>query len=407
MKRLYTLFFSFVFTLTCLVVPVHAQGTAYYDLMSLGYFYQLGTIMDTDFKGLVLPEEENSSFSFPDVGIEVGSFGAYELIISCSTQPLISLGSGVQLQCQSLGNNLYLYSVSSGFTNHFLISGSVSEYRIIHARFYPEFTKPVILSTDYTFSYSSDLHTSSGSGQHISVIYNSPAGESSLLASNERTDLAYLNLTVSDIQPYDLVSFNLTCSGLYLISAGSSDIVPKISTVNTSPPDSPSSAMQIITVEFDTSTLNKDSISLNLTFSGVRKIGVAHSFIASGSVRGFVLIDEGNTNRGFLKYILDSINNLTVNILRIFDPHADLPDEFEDDVNKQETILDDYQDVLDQVTRPDKDEIDPDITDDVSASDLTLLTSGINGVLSEDIFLKFFILALTICLVAYILYGKR
>lgn len=82
-------------------------------------------------------------------------------------------------------------------------------------------------------------------------------------------------------------------------------------------------------------------------------------------------------------------------------------DELQGEVDRQDQELDDMTDVMDSVTKPDIEEIDPDLTDEVDQEKLTEFTTPFVTMMTQGPFATMLVMSLTLVLCSYILYGKR
>ena len=89
----------------------------------------------------------------------------------------------------------------------------------------------------------------------------------------------------------------------------------------------------------------------------------------------------------------------------LVDPPADVSKT--DDVNDQSSVIDQNNDVIASVTKPDVNDIQVDVSDIVSNNDITAGTQVLTIFVSNDIFVNVIIIALVLATAGYVLYGKK
>lgn len=82
-------------------------------------------------------------------------------------------------------------------------------------------------------------------------------------------------------------------------------------------------------------------------------------------------------------------------------------DDFADDMESQATQVGDLVDGLTEVTKPDVEDIDLDLSGIVDDDTISSSTSALSVLLSNDLFLNMGFISLTISLIGYVFYGKR
>lgn len=420
MKRYLCIFCFFLCLFSLMIIPVQADELPFIDLLSEGYLYISSADLPDSFELSSFSESVSISagsnfkfnYTFSDLPGRIEIYGLNVNQISCSNASISS---------QSVNGGYYLSTVFQSSSGELIFSAN-SDIEIISVRYFPLYglsyvTKNISHTISGTYAGSKSF---TGSGY-----FSFKASDALRIEVNEDTGITYyIAETINhDIKiPYsvyagrDYVDVRVAINGLTFSSAtcfynGAYSLPIQLLSLYNDPGLSINMNSQLCFRIDVRSVFNyTGDITLNLKYLCNPEIGYNeffHDFDCYAQLLYVTTCNVYSENASFFSSVINSLESLRDAILSLFEPNSDIPDDFNDSVATHETIFDEYQDVLDQVTRPDKDEIDPDITDDVSASDLTLLTSGINGVLSEDIFLKIFVLSLTICLVAYILYGKR
>lgn len=211
------------------------------------------------------------------------------------------------------------------------------------------------------------------------------------------------------VDAYSIDSINCTLGGIYLpveyLSVSSSSNVE-----NSKPPDGIAfypPSQKLITLRIDLRGLNRSlNESPTITIIGSYYTGILSTYIFSGAF-GYVESSVIDPDTSWLGKIYNNISKLIDTLRELYVPNQNIPDDFNDSVSTQATEFEEMIDIMDSVTRPDLEDVDPDISGMVNPGDVTLLTSGIKSILELESIRVFFLLSLTLCLVAYILYGKR
>lgn len=100
-------------------------------------------------------------------------------------------------------------------------------------------------------------------------------------------------------------------------------------------------------------------------------------------------------------------NRFTSFMTELFGGDTYEADDFSSEMESQGAQMDDMVDQMDDVTRPDVNDIDIDLTDVVSNQDVTTYTAPLSALLSNSMFFSMTMISLTLALVAYVLFGKR
>lgn len=111
--------------------------------------------------------------------------------------------------------------------------------------------------------------------------------------------------------------------------------------------------------------------------------------------------------RNVSAWITGQTDTLVSVLQSIFQKDTVQSDQFQDDVFQKGEQLGDISGALEGVNKPNIDSLNPDLSHIVSGDDVQQSTSFFAVILSNDIIFKMFFMALTLALVAYVLYGKR
>lgn len=82
-------------------------------------------------------------------------------------------------------------------------------------------------------------------------------------------------------------------------------------------------------------------------------------------------------------------------------------DEFQDSADQQSGEVDDLNEQIQEITKPPASDIDADLSDYVSDSDLDAVSNSMSGITSDSLFVTLLMMGLSVALLSYILYGKR
>lgn len=105
--------------------------------------------------------------------------------------------------------------------------------------------------------------------------------------------------------------------------------------------------------------------------------------------------------------VTSSISNWGQKIVDALSPDDPGSDQFKDDLQQAEDELQNMGDVMDSVTRPDINSINPAVDNIVAPSDVTMMASPLVVVFDNPYILSMFVLSFTMALAGFVLYGKR
>lgn len=102
-----------------------------------------------------------------------------------------------------------------------------------------------------------------------------------------------------------------------------------------------------------------------------------------------------------------TIENWGQKIVDAISPSDPGSDQFKDDLQQAEDELSHMGDVMDSVTRPNINQINPDVDNIVKPADITLVASPLAVVFDNPYILSMFVLSFTMALAGFVLFGKR
>lgn len=91
----------------------------------------------------------------------------------------------------------------------------------------------------------------------------------------------------------------------------------------------------------------------------------------------------------------------------LFPSKSEEGEDFEDEAENQAGQMEDLNNQLQEVTRPDIEDVQTDLEDYVSSQDMQATKDGLEELLNNQLVVSTLMISLTVSLVAYILYGKR
>lgn len=100
-------------------------------------------------------------------------------------------------------------------------------------------------------------------------------------------------------------------------------------------------------------------------------------------------------------------NRFTSYMGELFNPDTTEVDEFGNEAEQKAEQMDDLNNQLQSVSRPNVNSIQTDVSTYISPQDMFLVTSNVSSLMNHQMILIPVMISLTIALVAYILYGKR
>lgn len=155
----------------------------------------------------------------------------------------------------------------------------------------------------------------------------------------------------------------------------------------------------LFTVTIDLTGVNRqDANTLTVWFTGVTYDAYAHMFNVQGLTGGIVVADTSNVSwwTRFTNFMQELMGGDTAE-----------DEQFQADAQDKTDELGDLNDQLENVTKPDPDQIDTDLDSFVSDDDLTAVADGFSDLTSDSLFSTILIMSLSVALLGYILYGKR
>lgn len=243
------------------------------------------------------------------------------------------------------------------------------------------------------------------------------------LGTNDQSDdfysnRGYLNISINDYQAYDYFDINLY---LTVESIKSVTCVLDDATIpfTISYLDSSSSFEDFY--DYGDGTYNEELrnsffINLHLDLSNFKKSNVLPNIKISFeldsadrnefylySIIGYADVDQLTALDALWFKIRDLFNGL----LGIDSSSSDAAEDFDQTAESQASELDEMVSVMGSVEQPDISNVNLDLTSGIDSNILTATTSGFSTVLSNEILIRVLIMALTLGLVGFILYGKK
>lgn len=134
-------------------------------------------------------------------------------------------------------------------------------------------------------------------------------------------------------------------------------------------------------------------------------IGWLQNIWMSSETGNSILIQILNSNNAILKFLetMDQISMITTPS----EEDQTKVDEFEQQLQDQITEADKIQETIDSLDTPPPAEIVPDVSTIVTSEDAAVYSDAIGGLFQNSIITNMLLIALSICLVSYVLFGKK
>lgn len=160
----------------------------------------------------------------------------------------------------------------------------------------------------------------------------------------------------------------------------------------------------IVTLDFSVLDPNINSSTCTIRMRGYQRFTSSssqHFFIHR--ITGFSQTVSNNFWPSWLMKIINKLDNIFTG--REEDHTA--ADSFQDTVDEQASQFEDMSNTMNQVERPDIESIDLSTSNMVDTDSVILATNGIGTILENPIILRVILMALTLALAGFVLYGKR
>lgn len=157
-----------------------------------------------------------------------------------------------------------------------------------------------------------------------------------------------------------------------------------------------------INLHLDLSNFKKTDLRPNINISFEIDPGDGNEFYLY-SIIGYADVD----NLTALDFLWFKIRDLFNGLLGVDTSSFEAAEEFDQTAESQASELDEMVSVMGSVEQPDISNVNLDLTSGIDSNILTATTSGFSTVLSNEILIRVLIMALTLGLVGFILYGKK
>lgn len=312
---------------------------------------------------------------------------------------------GDALYLEQFDFNLNWYDWQGYDTITFALNWRVSEFTSMYA---------IIEETPVPFTYSM-VSNAADSGYYLLLVTIDLSGIT-------RTDMGILEfkMTGKCMEEYqDYVEF-LYCNGtanlrypdpvLYWfqqLAKNQQDALAKIDAIGSVVDDIAVSVGNMIVYVNDiynylSNEINKSLFDIQLHLGNVESLISVWSERIRGTITDF-WIDVGV----WFNELQLTVVHWGQNILDALTPNTSKSDEMADEMASQATEMDELNQGLESMEKPDVDSIDTDISDIVSDGDITMVSGAFSVVLSDGIIGSMFVLSLLFMLASYVLFGKR
>ena len=440
MKRIFSIFLCFIFILSVLPSPASADSDLFVNLLDYG----VATEYDSNtsaFNGTSIPFTYDLPDRYTVTYVDVIFSYSNNAQISCFITDSSSTTSRGSLAVISLGGPYFrAYGTISRRYYDNLTLNFVSDTEVKGKRISVE--KFNVSTIDYTsntvggeiIGYSMGQHPSSSwstESQSASITFPIGPSNDTIYNVSYRVDAAYW-------KKYDFLNFTIALDTLSVDSLSVSGlggyVVPfEMSYLS----DTENMNLKVINISCDLRDLQRtyDLIDyIEVVVTGTTKASIeqhAHIYHAYG-VTGFsapsadlfwyqrlwnsiesgfsslksTLAGEFN-NLGYL--VTNGFSNVSKKLTSILDVlgFEKVDEEFQEDLNEKKDNLDDLSNTLGSVGAPDISDVNLNINGLVNPNVVTLTTSGISTVLSNEIILRVLIFSATFAVAGFILYGKK
>lgn len=414
MKRVYTFFLSFILGLVCLVTPAFAAN---FD----------GGVSKSDLCYNLLDFSTMNDSGTNYIGSPVGGISfTYKNPFPCDiayVDMLLNFSGGANpgsihvgrskthtqysLTFENVSGNLWrAYGYINDYYESMLIT--LGNTKLSYVTVYSIRVFPVYNLNSVDFDASLNVYSESGS-----VNYTTTNGAVSFyLGANGHSiskDSPYgIRINIDDWKNFDIIDCivfingrNITSVSCYLADG---TMVPFSCNQLTSPTSDVDYTGNVLQFSCDFSNINKVLASGDLI---IDIQGVYDSMSASlayvDNLKGYVKISSPSPLLSFWYNLKD----LLIDIMGSDEDHKDSADEFDSVTNEQVDELGQISTVIGSVEAPDLSAVDMSVNAMVNPNVIAVSTSGLSSALSSQIILKIIIMAMTLGIAGFILYGKK
>lgn len=162
----------------------------------------------------------------------------------------------------------------------------------------------------------------------------------------------------------------------------------------------------VIRVDISGASLIAPDSEINI-FVGVTGSLMHDGIVAIDSIKAGKYWLEPDASVTWIQRFKNSVDSWFQKLLNILGADSSSDEQFVADVQDKSDQLQDMQNVMDSVQRPDIDSVDVSVDQYVSQADVLTLTSPFTVLLTGDIFGPIVIMTILFATVSYVLYGKR
>lgn len=421
MKRIFAFVLTFVICLTCLSVPASATEVSHSSALHFPWRYEselISSVLDFSAGANVLTMFDNFGGNgfyivFNDINSIVSSISFAEDNGSSHNFSIYTLSGTVKT---AYYNGWFDWGRASSLTFNCTKAGKIQLLDIK----YSAYSADINLSP-VSVSYNSMAHVSASiplpnalTYRTISDVVNDIWYIDTGLNNNYDFYDTYFRITYSLWQNYEYISFFVTAGSARISSVTVFNQVGEAVPIETE--SVLSGDNNIVSVRFQPNYRFNNSASSGFyvlvqteDWNGTDyTVGIGHffGFLHSNNSAESFLGGILSTLRYYLRNIWASVQQVRDSILKLFQPDSSASDSAVDNLDNVGSDIDDIGNVLDSVTMPPVESI-PSATDFVDFPVINQSTGIFTVILEDSYLLNIFLMAITLSLTGYIIYGKK
>lgn len=405
MRRIFSILICFVFSISFLSFTVSADSSDYIDLVDFHTGSNSFSFTGDSYCSYDLPERMVVSY----VDIIFSAYSSADLVVQVIDQNNNFRGNLTVLPIGGPYFRAYGSITSSYYTSlmlHFssLISVSGSK-RITIEKF---ITSPL----SATWLPISGTISGFAMGQEVSSSWGTESQISSITFPTSNIDGAVFTATYwvpsTEALKFDFLNFSLAFDSLSIDSIVCETSGGLIIPFEQSFLSSSSYNLRVIDIKCDLRDMVRDRnlyqyIKIHVTGTLARDV-VQHAYLYHAY--GNTIISGSDPDIYWYQRLFNAITDGFDSLLSALGFNSSDP-EFNDDAQEKVDDLDDLSSQLDAVSPPDISDVNFNVSGLVNPSVVTLTTSGISNILSNEIILRVLIISATFAVAGFILYGKK